>query len=89
MSNTTTPPEWQVITGKALIASRTPWGTIAGGIVAWVVTRYGLNWDQSTCNLVTGLAVIAASYGMRYITSQPITGILTAKPVTAPVRNWD
>jgi hypothetical protein len=62
-------------TGSALIASRSPWGTLAGGIVTWAVARWGLGWDQSTCDLVAGAGVLVASYLMRYVTEHPITGI--------------
>jgi len=73
-------PAWDEFAGKALIASRSPWGTIAGGIIAWLVARYGLDWDSDTCNLVAGAGVVLASYGMRYIASGPITGIFKPKP---------
>lgn len=61
-------------TGQSLIASRSPWGTLAGGVVGWLVTKYGLGWDQSTCDLVAGGCVLVASYAMRYVTENPITG---------------
>lgn len=62
-------------TGQALVMSRTPWGTLAGGLVGWLVTKYGLGWDQATCDLVAGGCVLMASFGMRYITENPITGL--------------
>lgn len=67
-----------MFTGKALIASKTPWGTLAGGIVAYVAGRYGFQWDQATCDLVAGAGVLLASFVMRYISPLPVTGILTA-----------
>ena len=67
------------LTGKALLASKSPWGSLAGGIVGWLVSHYGLGWDQATCDLVAGACVLAASYVMRYITAAPITGVVTAK----------
>ena len=83
MSDTPPTPEddWEVFTGKALIASKSPWGTLAGGGIAWLATRYGFGWDQITCNLVAGVAIVLASYAMRYFTNEPITGIITAKPI--------
>lgn len=62
--------------GKALIASKTPWGTVLGGIIAWVVAHYGLNVDPGTQTVIAGLGVLAASYIMRYITKGPVTGVL-------------
>lgn len=64
------------LTPKALLASKSPAGTLASGIVAWLVPRYGLGWDQATCDLVAGAAVLAGGYAMRYITTSPISGIL-------------
>lgn len=75
------PPSDWVFTGKALIASRTPWGTIGGGILAWVLTRYGFALDPATCNFISGIAIVLASYAMRYVTDEPITGVVRAQPV--------
>lgn len=66
------------LTGKALLASKTPWGTIAGGVVGWLVSHYGLGWDQATCDVVAGACVLLASYAMRYVTAAPITGVVSA-----------
>ena len=68
------------LTPKALIASKSPAGTLAAGVVAWLVSHYGLGWDQATCDLVAGLAVLAGGYAMRYITASPIGGIITKGP---------
>ena len=65
-------------TGQALIASRTPWGTLAGALVAWLVSKYGLGWDQATCDLMAGAGVLLGAYLMRTITEHPITGLLRA-----------
>jgi len=62
--------------GKALIASKSPWGTLAGGVIGWIVARYGLDWDTETSGIVAGLAVLGAAYVMRYFTKEPITGVL-------------
>lgn len=74
-------------TGQALIASKSPWGSLAGGVVAWAVTHWGLGWDQSTCDLVAGAGVLVGAYAMRYVTDHPITGLFrkaTVAEVTAP-----
>lgn len=68
------------ISGKALIQSKTPWGTLAAAIIGWAVARYGLGWDQNVVDLTAGLFVLAGSYVMRYVTKARITGI--TKPVT-------
>ncbi len=67
------------LTGKALIASKTPWGTLAGGIVGFLVARYGLGWDQGTQTLVAGAGVLVGSYIMRWITTSPITSMIKSK----------
>lgn len=67
----------QSLEGKALLASKSPWGTLAGGIVAWLAAHYGLGWDQATCDLVAGAGVLVAAYLMRKITAAPISGIVT------------
>lgn len=79
------PPLADKWTGKPLIESKSPWGTLAGGIVAWLVTKYGLGWDQATCDLVAGAAVLAASYAMRMLAELPITGIFTKATVAQVV----
>jgi len=62
------------IEGKALVASKTPWGTLAVSAAAYLSTRYGLGWDSATDALVAGGALVLSSYAMRYITSVPISG---------------
>lgn len=72
----------KALTGKALIASKTPAGVLLGTGFAYLATKYGLGWDQGLCELVAGGALLAASYVMRYVTAGRITGILTkAVPV--------
>jgi len=78
------PPQLEELRGKALIASRSPWGTLAGGVIGWIVARYGLDLDTDTSSMIAGLAVLAAAYAMRYITNQPITGVLDEKPTPTP-----
>lgn len=65
-------------TGQALLASRSPWGTLAGGGVAWAVSHWGLGWDSGTCDLVAGAGVLVGAYIMRTITEHPITGLFRA-----------
>lgn len=73
-------------TGEALIASRSPWGTLAGGIVTWIAGRYGFGWDAGTCSLIAGVGVLAAAYAMRMITEHPITGIFRKATVAEAVQ---
>ena len=61
---------------KPLLASRTPWGTLAAGMVGWISSRYGFGFDETTCSLIAGLAVLLGSYAMRSVTKQPVAGIL-------------
>lgn len=63
--------------GKALVASRTPWGVLAAYAVSFLGARYGLGLDDASTGVVAGGAVLAGSYAMRYITSSPITGFLS------------
>lgn len=66
----------KALTGKALVASKSVWGNAAALIVSWMVTRYGLQWDDDTCALVTGLITMAVTIGVRALTSQPIDSVL-------------
>ena len=60
------------LTAKPLLASKTPWGTLLAGVVAWASAKYGLGLDADATNLVAGLGVLAGSYAMRSITKRPI-----------------
>lgn len=64
------------LTGKALVASKTPWGVLVAGIVGWGVAHWGLGWSSDTTDLVAGAAVVVGAYAMRWITRAPITGIV-------------
>lgn len=75
--NTIDPALGDQITGKALIASKTPWGVLAAYGVAYISTRYGLGWSETTTNLVAGGFVLIASFGMRYVSNHPITSLFT------------
>jgi hypothetical protein len=61
-------------TGKALIASKTFWGSIGVLVVSAIVKRYSLGWDQDTVDLIVGSLDLVAFAGLRYISTTPITG---------------
>lgn len=63
----------QQLTGKALIASKSMWGTFAVPAVVYVAGRYGLNWDHDLCTLVAGGLVLICAAAFRKVTSSPIT----------------
>lgn len=64
-------------TGKALIASKTVWGTLFTMVVSWAVTRWGIGWDDKTCAEVSGAVVMLATAFLRSISDGPITGVVT------------
>ncbi len=68
------------LTAKPLLASKSPWGTLAAGAVGWLSARYGLGLDDTTTALIAGLCVLAGSYAMRAITKQPTSGLVTVVP---------
>jgi hypothetical protein len=80
------------IEGKALIASKTPLGTVIGLVLGWAIPHYGLAcsaaatatascWTQDTINLVSGAGALVgtavAAYVMRYVTTSPIAGFFS------------
>lgn len=65
-------------TGTALIASKTVWGNAATLVISYVVTKYGLDYDDQTVALVSGVLVMISTAALRYVTERPVTGILTA-----------
>ena len=65
-------------TGKALLASKSPWGSLAVPVVAYLASRYGLGWSEDVCNLVAGVGVLVGAYAMRLLTELPITGLFRA-----------
>lgn len=73
----------QQIEGKALLASKTPWGTLAVALVAWGAAKYGLGWDTNTDALVGGAGLVLGSYVMRAITNSPISGMFSKTPIAA------
>ena len=76
-AKTADPALAEQLTAKPLLASKSPVGTLIAGVVAWAAGRYGLGWDQTTCDLVAGCAVLLGGYGMRYVTTGPIAGIFS------------
>lgn len=71
------------LSSKALIASKTPWGTLAGGIIMWGAAKFALGWSPEFCTLVGGAGVLIASYAMRTISSSRIGGVFSARPAAS------
>ena len=69
--------------GKALIASRSPWGVLAAFIVGFVITKFGFHADDQTVAIISGICVLAGGYLVRLVTHKPITGVMQAghKPI--------
>jgi hypothetical protein len=86
------PSAAQQITGKALVASKSPWGTLAVAAVAWLSAQYGLGWSDiypvaggpSLTTIIGGGGVLAGAFLMRYFTSHPISGLLIRSKVAPP-----
>lgn len=72
----------QALIGKALVASKSVWGPLVGAALSWVVTRYGLAWDESTSAEVTGGIILVVSAAIRMVTVAPIVSILPQKDPT-------
>lgn len=72
------------LTPKALLASKSVWGSAASLMVGWAVTKWGLGWDADTCALVTGLLVMGVTAALRAVTRSPIGGVFTAGKQPAP-----
>jgi hypothetical protein len=70
----------QQITGKTLIASKSPWGTFAVAAVAYLSSKYGLGWSEGVDELVAGGGILLGAYLMRLVTSAPIAGIFRRPP---------
>lgn len=69
------------LTGKALIASKTPWGTLLAAAIAYLAGKYALGWSESFCELLAGAGVLVGSYLMRFYSPGRITGFFTKAPV--------
>jgi hypothetical protein len=78
--------------GTALIASKTPLGTVIGLGVGWAVAHYGMActaatvaaagcWSQNTIDIVSGVGAVVgtaiAAYAMRLFTISPIAGLFS------------
>src|SRR5580658_3740546 len=70
---TVNPDLAQQIEGKALIASKSPWGTLACSAVGFLAAKYGLTctvasaaaancWTPDTVNLIGGAAAMAGAF---------------------------
>lgn len=69
------------LAGKALLASKTPWGVLLTSGIVMIVSKYGLGWNEHFCELLSGVTILGASYAMRYWSPGRITGIFKKKPV--------
>lgn len=69
-----------MIEGKAAIGSKTVWAAVLTPLLAWLVARYGIGWDDGTQTLVVGLASAGIGVAVRFVTKGPITGIVSAAP---------
>lgn len=82
-------------TGKAIVWSKSPWGTLLSGVIGMFATKYGLAcipdvaiskacWTPEFIATVSGFAGLGGAwvgaYIMRCVTSLPITGVV--KPAT-------
>ncbi|MDB5405410.1 MAG: hypothetical protein JWL84_322 [Rhodospirillales bacterium] len=68
---------------KALIASKTPWGTLLATGAAYLSAKYGLGWSESFCELIALGGMLVGSYAMRAISPGRISGLFKTKPVPA------
>lgn len=78
------------LTGKALAASRSPWGVFLALLISWIGAKYGFHLekvmistdpDVSLAQIIDAGCVILGSYVMRYVTTSPISKFL---PFTTP-----
>ena len=69
---------------KPLLASRTPWGTLAAAAVGYASARWGLGLDANTDAVVGGFGLLVGAYLMRLITGQRIAGIVATPAPPAP-----
>jgi hypothetical protein len=79
---TASPPLAAALETKPLAYSKTPWGTLAVAVVAWVSSKYGLGLDANTCALIGGFGALVGAYAMRAITTGAISGVVTTPPDT-------
>jgi hypothetical protein len=69
------------LTAKPLLASKSVWGVALTALLTPVVAHWGLGLDQTTVEVLSGLAVTAAGAGLRVITSGPISGLVSTPAV--------
>lgn len=74
----------QQITGKALIASKSVYGTVIAAGLTWAVTKYGLNWDANLVDAVSGVVVLVASAVLRKFSTVPITSFFVSRKTAPP-----
>lgn len=72
------------LTPKALLASKTVYGSAVSLVVGWAVTKWGLGWDADTCALVTGILTLGVTAALRTISRSPIGGLFTGGLPPAP-----
>lgn len=73
----------QQLTGKSLFASRSAPAILIASLITWGATKYGLNFDATTVDLLTMAVGTIVAYAMRWITRAPITGLIHPAPVVA------
>ena len=73
------------LTGKSLIASKSPLVTLLASAAAYASAKYGFGWDQQFDVAVAGGALVIAGYVMRWVSTVPVTGLFKAKPVPVAV----
>jgi hypothetical protein len=67
----------QQLTSKPLLASKSVWGVALTALLTPLIANYGLGLDQTTVEILSGLAVTAVGAGLRAITSGPISGVVS------------
>ena len=67
--------------GKSLAQSYTVYVMLLTPPIVGLATHFGLGWDDRTCGTVATILTSLAGIFMRWITSTPITGIITPKPI--------
>lgn len=72
----TSPELYNAVVGKALIASKSVYGSAVAAGLAWLATRYGFSLTPDMSASISGGVVLVVSAVLRYITSAPITGII-------------
>jgi hypothetical protein len=70
---------------KALVASKTVWGTILLPLLTFVSAKYGLGWDDDTCTTIAGLVVAGCAVVFRWMTKGPIGGVVSAGPEASAI----